>query len=103
MPMRKTESGDLVPTFNTETPDAYIVFNGYGELSGYAGARIVASMNGMTYRKIDFSAEPMYVNNASGYLVAPEEIAKDYTDGSITMYPDSHSNLYYNARELAHA
>lgn len=90
-------SSKLHPTFDTLTPDAFVVFNGYGDLEGYNAARIVAHMAGMTYRKIRFACTPMFVNGDSGYLIAPEEIAADYTDGSLNISVDQHSNLY--ARE----
>lgn len=93
MPLRKNGSG-LVPTFETEEPDAFVVFNGYGDLEEYVPARIVAHMAGMTYRKIAFWGEPMYVNNDSGYLVAPEEIAETYTDGRLRLSLAQHANLY---------
>ena len=94
----KQVDGSLVPTFNTDTPDAYVVFNGYGDLSGYTGARILAHMVGMTYRKVRFFADPIYVNSQAGYLVAPEEIAKNYTDGSLSLPTSDHSNLYVQER-----
>jgi len=97
LPLRRDERGKLVPTFDTMTPDAFVVFNGYGDLSGYAAPRILAHMAGWTYRKIGFSAEPMYVN-AGGYLVAPEDIAEQYTDGSLDLDISQHSNLF--EREL---
>lgn len=94
IPLRKDGDDNLVPTFNTEASDAFIVFNGYGDLSGYSAARIMAHMAGMTYRKVGFSGSPMYVNGDSGYLVAPEDIASGYTDGSLGLgYLDEHSNL----------
>ena len=76
LPLRLA-TDSLTPTFETLTPDAFVVFNGYGALSGYAAPRILAHMAGWTYRKIDFSCAPMYVN-AGGYLVAPEHIAEKY-------------------------
>lgn len=97
MPLKRRGGRDrLVPTFNTETPDAFVVFNGYGDLEGYSAARIVSHMAGMTYRKIDFYAEPMFINGESAYLIAPEDIAAGYTDGSLSLssYTASHSNLY---------
>lgn len=104
MPLR-LKNGDLTPTFETETPDAYVVFNGYGSLggaNGYAPARILAHMVGWTYRKIDFTCSPMYVNSESGYLVAPEELASEYTDGSLSLSLSAHSNLYRDEKVLAH-
>lgn len=101
LPLRETETGELVPTFETEAPSAFVVFNGYGDLGGYMPARIVAHMAGMTYRKIGFSCSPMYVNNGSGYLVAPEDIATRYTDGSLYLNTDAHSMLFHTERTLA--
>jgi hypothetical protein len=61
----------LVPTHHTST-DAYVVFNAYGDLSGYAAARIVAHLTGKTYRKIELSTDYQYINSNAGYLVADE-------------------------------
>ena len=97
MPLRHTDDG-FVPTYNTETPDAVMVFNGYGDLGGYAPARIVAQMNGMTYRKVNFYNDPMYVNSDQGYLVGPEDLVKPYTDGKVTLYTDEHANVYNDDR-----
>lgn len=94
MPLKLDEDGDLTPTFETLKPDAFAVFNGYGDLEGYTAARIVSHMAGMTYRKISFTCPPMYVNGDSGYLVAPEEIAEGYTDGSLHLSVDQHSSLF---------
>lgn len=89
-----TKDGETFkPTFNTH-PDAFAVFNGYGILSGYAPARVLAHMAGMTYRKINFDCSPMFVNGGSGYLVAPEEIAQPYTDGNLCLRVATHSNLF---------
>lgn len=105
IPLRLLDDGDLTPTFETESPDAFAVFNGYGAMSGYVPARIVAHMAGMTYRKVSFEAGVIYVNSNSGYLVAPEEIAKNYTDGQLTLNIDDHSDLYRreSARDSAAA
>lgn len=94
MPLRQTDNGTLIPTFETLEPDAFVVFNGYGSLSGYVPARIVSHMAGMTYRKVAFSCDPMYVNSDSGYLVAPEEIASKYTDGILSLHVEQHSTLH---------
>lgn len=94
MPLRLDEHDNLQPTFDSMTADAFIVFNGYGDLEGYAPARIVAQMAGMTYRKVNFSNSPMYVNGDSGYLVASEDIAAKYTDSSLRLYTDEHSRLF---------
>jgi hypothetical protein len=90
-------SASLALTFDTMGADAFVVFNGYGDLGGYAPARIVAHMAGWTYRKIGFACDPMFIN-AGGYLVAPEHIAEPYTDGSLRLSVSQHSNLYESER-----
>lgn len=94
MPLVKGEDGALVPTHDTTAADAFVIFNGYGDLSGYAPARIMAQQYGMTYRKIGFDGSPMYVNNG-GYLVGAEDIVAPYTDGHLTLHGlDSHGDNY---------
>ena len=100
MPLRKKANGQLTPTFETMTPDAFVVFNGYGDLSGYQPARIMAHMAGWTYSKIDFECSPMYVNSG-GYLVADEETVR--TVKSLYLDVDRHSYLFETERELANA
>jgi hypothetical protein len=100
MPLRLA-GGKLTPTFDTMTPDAFIVFNGYGKLSGYAAARIVSHMAGWTYRKISFSCSPMYVNSNAGYIVASEEITGRYDDDGLYLDVPQHSDLFN--RETADA
>lgn len=103
MPLKADDDGRLSPTFETMTPDAFVVFNGYGDLSGYAPARIISHMAGMTYRKITFRCSPMFVNGDGGYLVAPEEIAKGYTDGTLSFSLNEHADLYdFERMELTH-
>jgi len=94
MPLREKDNGQLTPTFNTMTPDALIVFNGYGELSGYAAARIISHMAGLTYRKISFGCSPMYVNSNSGYIVASEEITGRYANTGLHLDVPQHSTLF---------
>jgi hypothetical protein len=100
MPLRSVgtlpNSGELAPTFETLDADAFIVFNGYGDMHGYIPARIMAHLAGMTYRKVGFAPgeSVMYVNNEWGYLVAPEEIADRYNDGEVYFDLAVHSNLY---------
>lgn len=100
----------FTPTFETEKPDAFVVFNGYHALSGYTPARIMAHMAGVTYRKVSLEIEPMYVNSGSAYLIAAEEIAAPYTDGSLYLDLEQHSDLFDDeqaateeSKELAHA
>lgn len=99
-PTPKPKPG-LTPTFDTHKADAFVVFNGYGDMSGYTAARIVSQMVGMTYRKIDFGCSPMYVNGESGYLIAPEDLASQYTDGSLYFSTHYHSDLFSEEREAA--
>lgn len=96
MPLRKskTRQDGLEPTFNIDEADAFIVFNGYGNLQGYTGSRILSHMLGVTYRKVNFACSPMYINSESGYLVGAEEIVAPYTDGSISISLSTHANLF---------
>jgi hypothetical protein len=98
MPLRKNADGELVPTFDTMSPDAFVAFNGYGDLNGYTGARVMAAMAGWTYARISFECSPMYVN-AGGYLIAPEEIVQ--TCKSLDLSVRQHANL--NEMEIANA
>ena len=99
MPMTLAD-GWLSPTFDTEHPDALLVFNGYGDLSEGAAARVVAMAYGMTYRKVRLRMEPMYINSDSGYLITPEGDATSDGD-SVTIDLDAHANLYYTERTAA--
>lgn len=106
IPLRTTNihgTERLVPTFDAMHADAFIVFNGYGNLGGYSAARIVSHMTGMTYRKVGFDCDPMYINNDNGYLVAPEEIATKYTDGHLSLNVETHSDLYYREQRANQA
>lgn len=101
MPLKFDRTGrpQFKPTFETVEPDAFVVFNGYGALEGYAGARILAHMVGLTYRRISFSCSPMYVN-AGGYLISSEEIAHPYTDSGLGLAVEHHSNLFETERKV---
>lgn len=101
MPLKQNENGSLSPTFDTVNPAAFVVFNGYGDLQGYTGARIVAHMAGWTYRKVEFHCDPMYVNSGVGYLVAPEELAQQYTDGAVRLSVSQHSDLFMREQAAA--
>jgi hypothetical protein len=95
MPLRRAGNGRLAPTFETLAPDAFAVFNGYGELEGYAAPRVMAHLAGWTYRKIGFSCSSMYVNNDSGYLVAPEDLATQYSGSrSLILSTRQHASLF---------
>lgn len=100
MPLRLNTFDALSPTFDTVNPAAFMVFNGYGDLECYTPARVLAHMTGLTYRKIGFTCELMYIN-AGGYLVAPEELAEHYTDGSLDLNLLRHSSLFYDEQHEA--
>lgn len=103
MPLRLTDEAELVPTFDAMAADAYIVFNGYGDLDGYTPARIVAQMTGLTYAKVGFGCGPMYVNSDSGYLVASQDVLTRQAErGFLRLDVDQHSALY-NREQLVHA
>lgn len=76
-PILVKEDGKVIPTHRTLDADGYIVFNGYDNLAGYPGARIVAHLTGNTYRAIAFDMSDSYVNGDKGYLVAPEAICAE--------------------------
>jgi hypothetical protein len=94
LPLRRTPSGGLLPTFDTMTPSAFAVFNGYGELSGYAAPRVLAHMAGWTYRKVGFSCSPMYVNGCTGYLAGPEDVTRRYRDQALELDVRQHASLF---------
>jgi hypothetical protein len=100
MPLRQSKGRGLTPTFDTLTPDAFAVFNGYGDLSGYAAPRVVTQMAGWTYHKISFTCDPMYVNSG-GYLVTSEEIAERYEllGRALKLSVNAHSSLFDDERE----
>lgn len=64
---------DLNPTHDTMGAHAYLVYNAYGELTGYAAARIVAHLTSRTYRKVNIYSDEQYVNGDNGFLVADEQ------------------------------
>jgi hypothetical protein len=77
-------------TSDVATAKAFVVYNGYGELSGYTAARIIADMTGLTYKRIRFSAGVQYINS-DGYLVG-DQIACNATD-EITIRRDAHERV----------
>ena len=100
MPMKRQLSGPiLTPTFNTDDPDAYVVFNNYGDLGEGIGPVVFAHMLGWVPRRIDFSVDDMWVNHddarriRSGHLITPT--AEDFADlTSLHISADDHSSLY---------
>lgn len=93
MPLKLDNNNDMVPTFETMNAAAFVVFNGYAELSGYVGARVMAQMTGLTYRKIAFDSSPMYVNGNSGYLIASEAVQNQVT--RLNFYLNEHADLHH--------
>jgi hypothetical protein len=63
-------NSDMQPTHDALNAFAFVVYNGYESLEGYAAVRILAHLTGRTYRKVALSINGQYVNNNSGYLVA---------------------------------
>lgn len=100
MPLRLT-ADVLTPTFDTMSPDAFIVFNGYGNLVQYTAPRILAHMAGMSYKALDLGIEcvdkAMYLNAGSGYIVAPEEIIAAHP--MLRLRLEQHANLFENEKE----
>jgi hypothetical protein len=100
MPMKRQFSGPiLTPTFNTDDPDAYVVFNNYGDLGEGIGPVVFAHMLGWVSRRIDFSVDDMWVNHddargiRSGHLITPT--AEDFADlPSLRLSIADHSSLY---------
>lgn len=60
----------LEPTHDAVGAHAFVVYNGYGDLEGYAPARLVAHLTGRTYKRVSLSCTPQWVNSGAGYLVA---------------------------------
>jgi len=77
---------NLEPISDLDNAVAYLVYNGYGDLEGYVGTRIVAYMTSKSYRKIGLNIYGQFVNGDSGYLVADEAICADITSISFD-YP----------------
>lgn len=92
----------LTPTHDATGAAAYIVYNGYGDLEGYAPARILAHLTGMTYRKVRFTAAPQYVNSDSGFLVAPADVL-DSTDALHISNDDEHHTYDHAQHSHSHA
>lgn len=58
--------------------DAFVLFNTY-HIDGYEAARMLAQITGLSYRKISFACDPMYVN-AGGFLIAPVQDCERTSD-----------------------
>lgn len=62
--------------------DGWLLFNGYGGLAEYRAVRLWATVLGLSYKKIDFYADHMYVNSHTGYLASRQ----DLLDGAMRVY-----------------
>ncbi len=92
-PVSIDADGYVDESAETESPDGYIVFNGYGDLGGYGPARIVAQMTGMTYCKINFNYGEAYINGNVGYLVSSVDNVAKFTDGGIELDSAVHARV----------
>jgi hypothetical protein len=81
----------LRPTHGAEGAHAYLVYNCYGALEGYAGARIVAHLADRTYRKVACSLGEQFVNGNTAYLVADQATCDDVDH--VEVYYDRHDRL----------
>jgi len=80
----------LVPTFDTTSAVAFVVFNGYGELSEADQGRVLAAtMEGWASKRVSFDPGNMYVNNG-GFLVGPSDIleGRDWMEFSTDLHSD---------------
>jgi len=66
---------------------AYLVFNGYGRLSDYAPAQVIASLTGMSYRKVavEVTRTTLYVNQDKGFLIAPQDKLDEFAKHPLTL------------------
>lgn len=93
-PLRRREDGKLLPTFDTSGADAFVVFNGYGDLSEAAqGRALAATVEGWVSRKVGFDPGNMYVN-AGGFLVGPADIVEGAGDYPVSFSLNLHSDLW---------
>jgi len=101
LPLTPAVDGSLSPTFRT-TGKHWLVFNAYGELNEQLAARVVSYMTEIpTFNRVDVNQELMYINNATGYLIAPQEALNRHTSLRLTI--TQHANLHTQEREMAHA
>lgn len=68
--------GRLMPTFGDA--EAYVVFNGYGDLEEHRGAQVLATLLGWSARTdtmpMPLTNDVMYVNSGSARVVAPADV-----------------------------
>jgi hypothetical protein len=82
---------DLQPTHRTIGAHAYVVYNRYGELEGWAATRILAYLTGMTSRRVTLDARGQYVNDGSAHLVADAATCADHEN--LSYDHDEHDQL----------
>jgi hypothetical protein len=87
---------EMQPTHDAVNAHAYVVYNAYGDITGYQAARLIAHLTSRTYRKIDLSSSPQYINNNTGFLVADEATCAETTGLSFTA--DAHN--VHDARNI---
>lgn len=80
---------EMQPTHDSFNAHAYVVFNGYGELTGFVAARIVAHLTSKSYRKVSLGSSEQFINNDTGYLVA-DEATCNATD-KVRFYGEEHN------------
>ena len=91
-PLTLDESKRFAPTFDTAHADAFVVFNGYGDLRETSqGRTLAATVPGWVSRRVSFDPGNMYVN-AGGFLVGPPETVSDVD--SLPFRLERHSDLY---------
>lgn len=96
------------PTFDTNTMDGFLVFNGYGRLPDPQNAALVASMNGMKYVRVETrtpyqnqEGRGLYVNGNSGFLVASDEAIARYTENpTLEFKVKQHSDLFWREQGI---
>lgn len=94
---RPASNRDYQATFDTRDPDAWVVFNGYGNLDGHMAAAVMSDLLGLPYRPVTFGVSRMYVNSEHGYLLVAHgpEVSDLYLDTS------DHSDLYHDEQQSA--
>jgi hypothetical protein len=91
--------GRLRPTFGE--PQAYVLFNSYGDLDERIGVRTLSAMTGMPWQQARSGDWNMYVNGDSVFLVAPQDMLDRVRGGNLTLpYSlNQHAGLYDRERD----
>lgn len=82
---------DLVPTLSTE-PDAYVVFNSYGEIEERDALRIMAHLTGWTSKNttLPWGDDQMYINGDAGDMLTRDG---DNNRNRLPRWMDRHADL----------